>query len=479
MSLASIGKRAVARVGLHMLKVNFIMEAFLRWGEKQILNALVEKNERGRPIGAQEEKFYVVQNLMRAIEKKLKTNYFAPSVRTWIFDTLIGDVIVNWRERYPEAYERRKREVGLPTFMTISPTQKCNLACIGCYASSSNKTAVTMEWDVLDKIVQQKRDIWGSHFTVISGGEPLLYESSGKNILDLYEKYNDTFFLMYTNGMLIDRAMARKFAELGNVAPAISVEGFEEDTDYRRGKGVYKKILQAIENLKEAGVLYGISFTATRLNVDRVLSDEFVDEFFGPHGASFAWMFQYMPIGRGPDFDLMITPEQRRKLWFQERHLIRDKGVFFIDFWNGGPISDGCISAGRKGGYLYIDWHGNVMPCVFVPYSVGNIKTDFFDRGKTVDDILQTPFFKNLRKWQEGYSYKRSAADAGNEIVPCPIRDHHDEFHKIAVESEAIPVDRTTERSFNDQKYIDELTEIGRKAYEATNDIWKKEYQKL
>jgi len=455
------------------------MEAFLRWGEKQILNALVEKNERGRPIGAQEEKFYVVQNLMRAIEKKLKTNYFAPSVRDWIFNTLIGDVIVNWRERYPEAYKRRKLETGLPTFMTISPTQKCNLACIGCYASSSNKTAVTMEWDVLDKIVQQKRDIWGSHFTVISGGEPLLYESNGKTILDLYEKYNDNFFLMYTNGTLIDKAMARRLAELGNVAPAISVEGFEEDTDYRRGKGVYRKILEATENLKEAGVLYGISFTATRHNVDRVLSDEFVDEFFGPHGASFAWMFQYMPIGRGPDFDLMITPEQRRKLWFQERHLIRDKGVFFIDFWNGGPISDGCISAGRKGGYLYIDWHGNVMPCVFVPYSVGNIKTDFFDKGKTVDDILNTPLFKNLRKWQEGYSYKKSAAEAGNEIVPCPIRDHHNEFHKIAVESKAIPVGKTTERSFKDQKYIEELTEIGRKANEATNDIWKKEYQKL
>jgi len=66
MGLALKGKKAVARVGLHMLKVNFIMEAFLRWGEKQILNALVEKNERGRPIGAQEEKFYVVQNYQYA-----------------------------------------------------------------------------------------------------------------------------------------------------------------------------------------------------------------------------------------------------------------------------------------------------------------------------------------------------------------------------------------------------------------------------
>ena len=128
------------------------------------------------------------------------------------------------------------------------------------------------------------------------------------------------------------------FAELGNVAPAISVEGFEEDTDYRRGKGVYKKILTAIDHLRNEGVLYGISFTATRLNADNILHDDFIDEFFDTQGAAFAWMFQYMPIGRGPDFDLMITPEQRKNLWHREWEIIKDKGIFFIDFWNGGPI---------------------------------------------------------------------------------------------------------------------------------------------
>lgn len=478
MKMGVKGKKIIAKVGLELMKVNFIMEHFFKWGEKEILKALVVRNERNRPIGAQEEKYYVVTNLMRAFEKKFKENS-APSVKNWVFNKLIGDVLLNWAERYPEAARRRQLETALPVFMTISPTQKCNLACIGCYAASSKKTAVTLDWDILDRVVQQKRDLWGSHFTVISGGEPLLYESKGKTIFDLYEKHNDNFFLMYTNGTLIDKTVAKRLADLGNVAPAISVEGFEEETDARRGKGVFKKIVEAIENLKEAGVLYGISFTATRKNVDKILDDDFVDEFFGERGAAFAWMFQYMPIGRGPDFDLMITPEQRRNLWFQERHLIKDKGIFFIDFWNGGPISDGCISAGRKGGYLYMDWHGNIMPCVFVPYSVGNIKTDFFDRGKTLDDVLETPFFKNLRKWQDNYNYKKTSLDIGNEIVPCPIRDHHDEFNKIARESNVLPVGETTKKSFKDEKFISDLTEIGRKAAEATEDIWKNEYQKI
>ncbi|MCK5093990.1 MAG: radical SAM protein [Spirochaetes bacterium] len=479
MKIGTKGKKIIAKVGLELMKVNFIMEHFFKWGEKEILKQLVVKNERNRPVGAQEEKYYIVTNLMRAFEKKFKENSLAPSVKSWVFNKLIGDVLLNWAERYPEAARRRKLETALPIFMTISPTQTCNLACTGCYAASSKKTAVTLDWDVLDRVVQQKRDLWGSHFTVISGGEPLLYESKGKTIFDLYEKHNDNFFLMYTNGTLIDKTVAKRLADLGNVAPAISVEGFEEETDARRGKGVYKKIVEAIENLKEAGVLYGISFTATRKNVDKILDDDFVDEFFGEKGAAFAWMFQYMPIGRGPDFDLMITPEQRRNLWFQERHLIKDKDIFFIDFWNGGPISDGCIAAGRKGGYLYMDWHGNMMPCVFIPYSVGNIKTDFFDKGKTLDDVLETPFFKNIRKWQDNYSYKKSSLDIGNEIVPCPIRDHHSEFNKIASESDALPVGETAKRSFKDEKFINDLTKIGKKAAEATEDLWRNEYQKI
>ena len=126
-----------------------------------------------------------------------------------------------------------------------------------------------------------------------------------------------------------------------------------------------------------------------------------------------------------------------------------------------------------------MDWHGNMMPCVFIPYSVGNIKTDFFDKGKTLDDVLETPFFKNLRKWQENYSYKKSSLDIGNEIVPCPIRDHHSEFNKIARESNALPVGETAKRSFKDEKFINDLTEIGKKAAEATEDLWKNEYQKI
>jgi len=56
----------------------------------------------------------------------------------------------------------------------------------------------------------------------------------------------------------------RPMSELGNFSPAISVEGFEQETDSRRGKGINKKILEAMDNLRRLGVLFGISVDSRR-----------------------------------------------------------------------------------------------------------------------------------------------------------------------------------------------------------------------
>lgn len=40
-----------------------------------------------------------------------------------------------------------------------------------------------------------------------SGGKPLVFKNEGKTIFDLAKEHNDTFFLMYTNGTLINEEM--------------------------------------------------------------------------------------------------------------------------------------------------------------------------------------------------------------------------------------------------------------------------------
>jgi MoaA/NifB/PqqE/SkfB family radical SAM enzyme len=79
-----------------------------------------------------------------------------------------------------------------------------------------------------------------------------------------------------------------------------------------------------------------------------------------------------MPIGRGKDtIELMPTPEQRVQLYRKWEYLLSEKKYCVADFWNSGVLTDGCIAQGRRGGYLHIDWNGNITHCVFIPYVVG------------------------------------------------------------------------------------------------------------
>jgi hypothetical protein len=43
------------------------------------------------------------------------------------------------------------------------------------------------------------------------------------------------------------------------------------------------------------------------------------------------------------------------------------------------------------------------MPCVFVPYSAGNIR-EIYARGDTLDDIYDAPYFRAIRDWQREYA---------------------------------------------------------------------------
>lgn len=75
--------------------------------------------------------------------------------------------------------------------------------------------------------------------------------TASKDLIRLCEKHSDCLFLCFTNGTLIDEAFADEMLRGGNFVPAISLEGFEEATDFRRGNGVFQKATAAMKLLRE------------------------------------------------------------------------------------------------------------------------------------------------------------------------------------------------------------------------------------
>ena len=446
----------------------------LKYADKKVYEKYVKINEDKRPIGTQLDKYTIIMNMLRAIAGSLQEKSITKQVRMGLLKALAANVFLGGFDKIEKF--NKKYNFRPPTFITISPTKFCNLRCKGCYALSSKSSSEKLDYEILDRIITEKTELWGSHFTVVSGGEPFLYKSNGKTIIDLAREHNDNFFLVYTNGTIINENLAEKIAKIGNMTPAISLEGFEKETDERRGKGVHKKILRAFESLKNVGVPYGISVTAMRNNAELVVSDEFIDYYFGEKGAVYGWIFQYMPIGRSYTLDLMVTPEQRLYMYRKTYELIRDRGLFLVDFWNCGTISNGCISAGRgSGGYFYIDWNANATPCVFNPYSTHNV-IEVFKKGGTLNDIIISPFFRAIREWESDYSYEKPTTEMGNQIRQCAFKDHYNNMKNIIMENNAKPIDEAGEEALKDESYHKGMLEYEKEFSNLVDPIWEKEY---
>ncbi len=423
------------------------------------------------------KRYQFLSAMLRCVIRNIDKGYVSKQVMKKIIDVLVQNNLICEDQNYTQAVEKYEEKYGEmpPSFIVFSPTQKCNLKCIGCYAASGVDTRATIPYPLVDKIISEVHDLFGGRFITISGGEPFIYKSEGKTLLDIYKKYDDMFFLVYTNGTLINEEVAQRLGESANATPAISVEGFEEETDQRRGAGTFKKILRAFERLREAGVPFGISVTATSKNINVLLGDEFYDFYFKEQGASYMWQFQLMPIGRGKDeLDLMVNPERRLKLYRKWEELLSEKRYCLADFWNSGVLARGCIAYGRSGGYAYVDWHGNVTPCAFIPYYVDNIY-ELYKNGKTLADAMFSDFMKNGRKWQREYGLDNWKKPK-NWLMPCSIRDHYEIFRNSVLPKEAKPEDENAKEALESDEYFEVLKNYDEELQGLTEKIWETEY---
>jgi len=338
-----------------------------------------------------------------------------------------------------------------PMFLVISPTMRCNLRCPGCYAGEYEQHQ-GLSTEEVDRVISEAKAM-GTYFITMSGGEIFCRP----DMFDIWTEHNDVYFQLYTNGTMIDEKTARRLEECGNVAPMISLEGFRDRTDARRGQGTYDKVMRAFDNLREAGVMFGTSFTETRENMHEIASDEMIDLLI-EKGAMVAWYFQYIPIGREPHVELMPTPEQRD--WLRRRVLeVRESKALFIgDFWNDGYYVEGCIAAGRE--YIHINANGDVEPCVFCHFSVDNI------RDRTLKEALNSDFMKAIRKRQP---YR------DNYLTPCMLIDEPTVLREAVAKCHAHPTHDGAETLITDLKQqIDEYAG----SYRAIADeAWEKEYE--
>ena len=310
---------------------------------------------------------------------------------------------------------------NVPWLILMDPTSACNLHCTGCWAAEyGDKLNLTFE--EMDSIITQGKKL-GVYFYMYTGGEPLVRKD---DLIRICEKHNDCFFNAFSNGTLVDEDFCKEMVRVGNLSLSISIEGFEEVNDGRRGKGSFKKVMKAMDLLKKYGLIFGTSICYTRNNIETVTSDEFLDMLIDK-GCRLAWYFHYMPVGNDAATELLPTKEQREYMYNRVREIRGFKGgkeIFAIDFQNDGEYVGGCIAGGRN--YLHINPNGDVEPCVFIHYSSANIHKD------SLLDALKQPLFME---------YKNGQPFNENHLRPCPMLENPEKLQEMVKKTGAKSTD--------------------------------------
>ncbi|WP_230974978.1 radical SAM protein [Aminipila luticellarii] len=349
-------------------------------------------------------------NLFTDIDKGVRRTIFENFL---VHSVLVGGKI---RRKLEDQYD-----CNIPWTLLMDPTSACNLHCKGCWATEYGNN-LSLSYEQLDDIIRQGKEL-GMYMYIYTGGEPLVRK---EDIIRLCEKHNDCVFLSFTNATLIDEAFANEMLRVKNFVPAISVEGFEEETDMRRGKGTYQKVVEAMALLKEKKLPFGFSTCYHRQNAEIIGSEKYFDDMI-EKGCKFGWLFTYVPVGATALPELLATAEQREFLYHQIREFRKTKPIFTMDFWNDGEYVGGCIAGGRR--YLHINANGDVDPCAFIHYSNSNIK------DTSLLEALQSPLFMEYRHHQPFNE---------NLLRVCPLMDNPGALSEMVHNSGAKSTDLET-----------------------------------
>jgi MoaA/NifB/PqqE/SkfB family radical SAM enzyme len=284
------------------------------------------------------------------------------------------------------ARKRRTMErlgVRVPPILILSITERCNLACKGCYAHALHEApADELSPDRLRRLVAEA-DQLGISFFVVAGGEPFMKPE----LLEMAEAHRNIIFLVFTNGLLIDKTMTDRLRRLPNIVPLLSLEGGEKETDERRGAGVYRKLLAVMADLKRNNIFFGTSLTITRANFP-VLTDELFVRGLVSRGMRLILTVEFTPVDEGTE-ELTVTPEQRQAYREKVARYRRTIPAVFVNLPQDEEDAGGCLAAGR--GFVHVSAKGAVEPCPFSPFSDSNLNL------MSLEQALQSKFLARLR----------------------------------------------------------------------------------
>lgn len=269
-------------------------------------------------------------------------------------------------------------EQGLdaPICLTWELTYACNLACTHCLSASGKRDPRELSTEECKAVIDELERMQ-VFYVNIGGGEPTIRPDFWE-LVD-YATSHHVGVKFSTNGVKITPDRARELAKNDYVDVQISLDGATaEVNDHIRGGRSFDIAMQALQNLKDAGMKnFKISVVCTRTNIPQL--DEF--KAIADHYGAQLRLTRLRPAGRATDVwdELHPTADQQKELydWLVAHGdgVLTGDSFFHLSAYGEALPGLNLCGAGRV--VCLIDPVGDVYACPFAihdSFRAGNIR---------------------------------------------------------------------------------------------------------
>ena len=277
------------------------------------------------------------------------------------------------------------------TSLWFNITYKCNLRCRHCHSFFGSPLENELETEEIIAVIKESSQFEGCKL-VISGGELFLRDDIFQ-ILKAASEYFKGRVLVITNGTLINDEKAKALADL-DIVVQVSLEGpDEESNDAIRGRGVFKKALKTIRELKKLGVNLIVRMTFLKTNITKI--GETI-EFVKREGIGKVAFGTLQRSGRAYESmkDIDPTTDELIKTYRKIKELDPDFNyIGFVESLKPAVTRGNKIDLCDAGaGMLSIGADGGVYPCAALMYPeflAGNVKESSLEEIWKKSPILE------------------------------------------------------------------------------------------
>lgn len=264
---------------------------------------------------------------------------------------------------------------------------ECNFNCPHCctHAFTGPLAQKHMSLDEIKHMAGQI-DRMGIFIINLIGGEPLIWSNLNK-IIDAVGPSRFHISLT-TNGWFLTPEMAKYLFELGVDKVGISIDsGFEEEHDkFRRALGSFKRAVEGVKNATAVGIRTIISTVVTHQSI---YSEGFKRLIDLSAELNVGLDLQCATVSGGWRENMGVLIDERDAKYLEG---LRSKyPLLRRDVWSTPGSKGGCPAATRS---FYITPSGDVLPCLFIHISFGNVLKESLDVIQ--DRMLKVKEFKGF-----------------------------------------------------------------------------------